>query len=168
VHGHDEYWVPDNTLLSLSSFVDGGAANTCSTPGTNGCYGPPNLCPTVPAHPKAADVDANIRTTEAVNDEDPDGATLWWINQVKPNGAWDYKAQPPGYRAYDDFGNFNYGATGAVFGFSLKTLSSGAVGARLFVRPWAQLKNYGIRNDPHKNEMIRQGMQYEQNHCGKV
>lgn len=58
-------------------------------------------------------------------------------------------------------------ATGAVFGFSMQTLTAGAVAARLGVTPWAQLKNYGLRNAPHKEEMIRQGMQYKQNDCGK-
>jgi hypothetical protein len=95
------------------------------------------------------------------------GAKLWWINQVKTRGPWDYKQVAPGYKMYDDFGNFNYGATGAVFGFSMQTLSAGAVAARLGVTPWAQLKNYGLGNAPHKDEMIRQGMQYKQNDCGK-
>jgi hypothetical protein len=32
--------------------------------------------------------------------------------------------------------------------------------------PLTQLKKYGFGNDPHKNDMIRQEMQYKQNHCG--
>jgi hypothetical protein len=32
----------------------------------------------------------------------------------------------------------------------------------------AQLKNYGLGNSPHKNEMIRQGMQYKRNDCGTL
>ncbi len=70
--------------------------------------------------------------------------------------------------AYDDFGNFNYGATGAVLTNKLQTLVNGAALARLSRRPLAQLKNFGLGNDPHKNEMIRQGMQYYQNDCGKL
>jgi len=35
-------------------------------------------------------------------------------------------------------------------------------------RPLARLKNYGLGNDLHKNEMIRQGMQYKQNDCGTL
>ncbi|MGB7265888.1 MAG: RHS repeat-associated core domain-containing protein, partial [Terracidiphilus sp.] len=128
---------------------------------------PKKNCPPVPAHPKSADVDANIRSTEAANaaDQTPGKATAkaWWVNQVWTNHAWDYKTQS---QAYDDFGNFNYGATGAVFNYSLSTLEQGAAAARFMKSPLTQLKKYGLGNDPHKNDMIRQGMQYKQNDCG--
>ncbi len=126
---------------------------------------PKKNCPPVPAHPKGVDVDANIRTTEALNASEPNssGPATWWVNQVKTRGAWDYKTQ--GIQ-YDDFGNFNYGATGVVFNFSFNTLKSGAVFARLVKNPLQQLKNNGLSNPAQKNEMIRQGMQYKQNNCG--
>lgn len=38
--------------------------------------------------------------------------------------------------------------------------------ATLIQSPLTQLKNYGLRNAAHKNDMIRQGMQYKQNNCG--
>lgn len=125
-------------------------------------------CPPVPQQPKGADVDANIRATEATYNADPtgSGAKLWWANQVKGGGVWDYKLQTPDQLTYDDFGNFNYGATGAVFNFSFDTLKNGAVAARLLRNPLTQLEKYGFGNDPHKNDMIRQGMQYKQNNCG--
>ena len=129
---------------------------------------PKKNCPSVPQHPEGVDVDANIRATEAVNAADPtgNGAKLWWVNQVKTGGAWDYKLLTPDQLTYDDFGNFNYGATGAVFDFSFDTLENGAVAARLLRNPLSQLKQHGFRNDPHKNEMIREGMLYKQNDCG--
>jgi len=128
-------------------------------------------CPPVPPHPETADVDANIRATEsairiASITNTPGKAQEWWVSRVNTDGPWDYKAQPPGFEKYDDFGNFNYGATGSLF-FSLATLERGAVGARLLSRPYSQFKNYGFSNDPHKNEMIRLGMQYRKNNCGK-
>lgn len=43
----------------------------------------------------------------------------WFRDQVKDYAPWDYKRQN---RQYEDFGNFNYGATGAAFGFSEETL----------------------------------------------
>jgi hypothetical protein len=36
-------------------------------------------------------------------------AAEWFRNQVKNKGPWDYKQQGP---QYQDFGNFNFGATG--------------------------------------------------------
>jgi RHS repeat-associated protein len=143
------------------------ATNPPQTPQTPAAQqAPKKNCPPVPPHPKGADVDANIRATPATNAADPtgNGAKAWWVNQVKTNGVWDYKTQ--GIQ-YDDFGNFNYGATGAVFGFSSGTLEAGAVAARFFKSPLAQLKNNGLVNPAHKNDMIRQGMQYKQNDCGK-
>ena len=44
---------------------------------------------------------------------------------VTHNGAWDYKRQTADLR-YEDFGNFNYGATGAAAGFGLVELHSRA------------------------------------------
>jgi hypothetical protein len=59
---------------------------------------------------------------------------------------------------YDDIGNINYGATGAVFGYSISTLSKGAVFARMFTNYFWKHPNF--TNDPHKDEMIRQETQY--------
>jgi hypothetical protein len=67
------------------------------------------------------------------------------------------------HRADFDIGNFNYGATGAVFGYSMSTLSHGAVFARMFTKNFYKHPNF--TNDPHKDEMIRQGMQYYKNNC---
>jgi hypothetical protein len=53
-----------------------------------------------------------------------------------------------------------------VFIYSLSTLEQGAAAARFMKLPLTQLKKYGFGNDPHKNDMIRQEMQYKQNHCG--
>ena len=139
------------------------------TPTTTQPQAPKKNCPPVPKHPKGADVDANIRVTEAANNADPtgNGAKVWWANQVKTGGVWDYKLQTPDQSTYDDFGNFNYGATGAVFNFSFNTLKTGAAMARLLRHPLDQLKQNGLTNPAAKNDMIRQGMQYKQNDCGK-
>lgn len=130
---------------------------------------PKQNCPPVPPHPKGADIDANIRDTQAKYAADPTGtgARLWWENQVKSGGVWDYKLQSADQSTYDDFGNFNYGATGAALDLSFNSLKAGAVYARLKRNPWKQLKDNGFSNPSHKNDMIRQGMQYKQNNCGK-
>ena len=44
---------------------------------------------------------------------------LWFYRQVNDGGPWDYKLQGPDF---EDFGNFNYGATGKAPGFSEETL----------------------------------------------
>jgi RHS repeat-associated protein len=138
---------------------------------------PKKDCPQVPPHPNNANVDANIRATQevvvkaAVARAPHATAWSWFINQVKPDGPWDYKAY--GHPEWDDFGNFNFGATGSVLADE-KTLDQGAALARYTVRsPIASLRRYGspfkgpnYGNDPHKNEMIRQGIKYQQNHCG--
>jgi RHS repeat-associated protein len=138
-------------------------------------------CPKVPPHPKDADVNANIRKTVEMDAKAAATQTprvrvwQWFISQVKPGGLWDYKAQPPGFQAYDDFGNFNYGATGSTLTSDEKVLFQGAAAARYSANgsPLPGLRKYGsplkgpnYGNDPHKNEMIRQGMKYQQNGCG--
>jgi hypothetical protein len=47
---------------------------------------------------------------------------LWFYDQVKDKGPWDYKYRTPDHVIYDPFGNFNYGATGSAGGYSLDTL----------------------------------------------
>jgi RHS repeat-associated protein len=65
-------------------------------------------CGRIPPGPRGASVDANM--AEAAGHFNP-----WWFrDQVKGDGPWDYKQQDP---MYEDFGNFNYGASGSAFGF---------------------------------------------------
>ena len=53
----------------------------------------------------------------------------WWLNQVRPFGAWDY-AHNNGQQ-YAAFGNVNYGATCDVVGFSLTGCQRGAGAAAI-------------------------------------
>ncbi len=88
-------------------------------------------CPSVPAHPSNANISANIATASSRNPVNggvnPQSAsyvspasTLAWFNaQVKYGGPWDYKIQGS---QFEDFGNFNYGATGVAAGFDASTL----------------------------------------------
>ena len=41
-------------------------------------------------------------------------------------GAWDYKRRLDDHEVYQDFGNFNFGMTGAARGHSLEYLLAGA------------------------------------------
>jgi RHS repeat-associated protein len=69
------------------------------------CYSP------IPMHPPGVDVDANMQQA----------AGLWpdvfaFRDIVNNRGPWDYKKQG---KQYENFGNFNYGATGHSFGYPL-------------------------------------------------
>src|SRR5437660_2021823 len=86
--------------------------------------------------PSGVNIDENIRVAEGLYRQatrpDPDlggsaarGAQPFLIfmdsyNRVKSNGPWDYKRLDPagiknnGISKYDEFGNFNFGATGAA------------------------------------------------------
>lgn len=78
-----------------------------------------------PAHiPPSVDIDENIEEAEAHKSN-----YLWFYAQVRNKGPWDYKQQGG---EYADFGNFNYGVTGAAAGFAEATL--------LRVAGWAQVR----------------------------
>lgn len=52
----------------------------------------------------------------------------WWMGQVRTGGAWDYKQQPPGppLSPWENFGNFNAGATGRALGLPKWVIHAGA------------------------------------------
>ena len=58
--------------------------------------------------PKGVDVNKNMEEARKHR-----GNLSWFYNQVKNKGPWDYKQRGS---EYEDFGNFNYGATGAAAG----------------------------------------------------
>ena len=70
-------------------------------------------CGLVPPSPLGADVVQNMSLAKGqIN-------PLWFRNMVRNKGPWDYKQQGS---VYQDFGNFNYGATGRSLGFYRQTL----------------------------------------------
>ena len=75
-------------------------------------YIDPNVPPLkIPAHPSGPDIDANIKKArESFN-------PYWFVKMVMPERGWDYKRKSP---EYEDFGNFNFGATAKAFGFQEK------------------------------------------------
>lgn len=67
----------------------------------------------VPDHPGKTNVDRNIAIARSMRSLlFPPLNLLWFYDQVRSKGPWDYKRLN---RAYEDFGNFNYGAAGAIF-----------------------------------------------------
>jgi len=82
----------------------------------------------VPVRPADADIDANIKRARQHRPQGPFFAyddAKWFRDMVKDDAPWDYKRLTPDSR-YEDFGNFNYGATGSAVGFGLVTLLSEA------------------------------------------
>ena len=97
----------------------------------------------------------------------------WWFrDQVKNGEPWDYKQQGSDY---EDFGNFNYGATGAAFGFPDSVLlneagraqqaagtslpSWGSPGPSLF--PFLDTAPFG--DDPQDQYWIKEGIDFYRN-----
>ena len=130
---------------------------------------PLGLCPTkdpcvVPNHPWYASVDSNILES-AIN-----GRPFQFL-MVLPHMPWDYKQQGP----FDDFGNFNFGATGAALGYSDAELLRGAGALKVLERRYrhkpdppnsgSPLGDYPYGNEKDKQEMIRAGIEYYRNGC---
>ncbi|MEP0207363.1 MAG: polymorphic toxin type 44 domain-containing protein [Paracoccaceae bacterium] len=67
-------------------------------------------------HPSDVDIDENIG--EAEQQSYPIDL-LWFYNQVKTNGPWDYKQRNT---QFENFGSFNYGATGTAMGIPERLL----------------------------------------------
>lgn len=66
-----------------------------------------------PQAPPGISIDSNICEAELHRGL---GELVWFYNQVRTGGPWDYKNQYG--RQYADFGNFNYGATGKALELS--------------------------------------------------
>jgi YD repeat-containing protein len=140
-----------------------------------------NPCPPVPEAPPGVSIDNNIMIAERHR---PVGiitgiyGAQWFYNIVRGGGStpekvragesWNYKKLG---RQYQEFGNFNYGATGAAIGFSEDTLlieagraqvaagtskpEWGSPGGRIWGKP---VPPYG--DDPADQAMIKRGIEY--------
>ena len=81
----------------------------------------------MPQAPPDVYIDGNIRRAEQHRPAGPItayDAANWFKSMVTHKAEWDYKRIDR--VKYEDFGNFNYGATGAAVGFGLVTLHSEA------------------------------------------
>jgi hypothetical protein len=121
------------------------------------CYSP------IPMHPPGADVDANMN----------EAANMWpnpWAfrDAVKNKGKWDYKQQGS---QYQNFGNFNYGATGRAFGFPFtdtflkRKAGEAQIRAGTSLPEWQRTNPRGYPmppygDDPADQSWIQQGIDY--------
>ena len=133
-------------------------------------------CPPVPNHPANANLNKNMAATQSAADAANEAssrstleppwnmvpvlqAQLWFYNQVKEGGPWDYKRQGP----YDDFGNFNYGATGGAL-FTEDELLAGATAYKWYgFITRSPVGNPGLQ--PEKAKEIKAGYEYYANGC---
>jgi Bacterial toxin 44 len=162
-----------------------GGGGQASTPAT-----PPKNCPSLPVHPANANVQANIATAGLMNPVNggvnpqsasyinPAATLSWFNNQVKYGAPWDYKTQGS---QYEDFGNFNFGATGIAAGFDPQILLRAAGYAQrhhpqspqfpgnpgnpiqIMLNLPGAVPPYG--DDPNDQKMIILGIQYAKNGC---
>jgi len=72
----------------------------------------------VPHAPSGASVGRNVKRASKHN-------FIWWYFKVRNKGNWDYKQFGP-HREFEDFGNFNFGATGRAVGIPRVVLRAGA------------------------------------------
>lgn len=91
----------------------------------------------------------------------------WFRDQVRNHGPWDYKQS-----GFEAFGNFNYGATGAAFGFPTWFLLKQAGAAQVEAGtsrpefgspgvPWLPWTGTGTNgDDPADQEWILRGIEY--------
>jgi len=121
-------------------------------------------CGLIPPAPPGTDIIKNMQ--EAKDRYNP----LWFRNMVKNKGPWDYKQQGS---LYQDFGNFNYGATGKSFGFYGQTLlqeagraqqAAGTSRPEWGAPPESRLDIYGgvapYGDDPSDQEQITKGIEF--------
>jgi RHS repeat-associated protein len=123
--------------------------------------GPFCSCPKVPPGPPGSSCDDNIK--DAREQFDP----LWFYNQVRNKGPWDYKQQG---NQYENFGNFNFGASGSSFGLWSSALRRGAGWAGESSgnsQPGHWWSNFPYGDDPKDQQQIDLGIRYYQCKCFK-
>jgi hypothetical protein len=92
---------------------------------------------------------------------------LWFYDQVRNKGPWDYKQLGP---QYQDFGNFNFGATGSAFGFPSDVLARGAGAAQqragTSTSAWGDwYGRFPYGDDPADQAQIQKGIDYFKCKC---
>ena len=99
--------------MDLYGYVLSDPINTIDPSGLAGA----NACPDLPV-PPGEYLDENMKEANERRLN-----LLWFYQQVRNGGPWDYKQQGG---QYEDLGNFNYGATGSALGLPGEVLKRGA------------------------------------------
>lgn len=132
-------------------------------------------CPTVPVHPGYGNVNANMDAAKSAP-----FAIYSFYNLVQNHGQWDYKqaknlndfGQIIPQSPFEDFGNFNYGATAASLGLPIDVAlrAAGYAGVKAETgSTWDAIKGaigsspYG--DDLHDQQMIINGYNFSKQGC---
>jgi len=115
---------------------------------------------TVTAYPKGVKVPPKVSTDQNMDEAKASWNPLWFYNQVRNKGPWDYKQKDA---KYQNFGNFNYGAVGTAFGLPEQVLLRGAGWAQGQSGNDGSGKWWGDAphgDDPADQDMIKKGIEY--------
>jgi hypothetical protein len=142
-------------------------------------------CPKVPLAPKGANIKKNIAEAKKHAKDNIFKKLKWFYDQVKNGGPWDYKwagDTSQGNSEYQEFGNFNYGATGKAAGIpdALVAWAAGAAQVAGGTSKPEWFAPYGINNNPGTTPMLTfpygddpndqldvyDGMAYAEEDCG--
>lgn len=119
-----------------------------------------------PAAPPGVSIDGNLEIAKKKDQFFPTSGSAhiytWFYTQVRNKGDWDYKQRGP---EYQNFGNFNYGATGTAAGIPEGVLLRAAGAAQTvagtssaeFGKWWSEAP-YG--DDPIDQVWIKAGIDY--------
>jgi len=126
-------------------------------------------------------VEKNIRLTERYSLSNPAlqskpsywpilFRSMWFANKVRPGGDWDYKRLD---RKFEDFGNFNYGVTGAALGYPKKFLMQMAGFIQILTNTSSPefgdpFLRYPYGDDPKDQKYISDGFDYYHNKYKKT
>jgi len=165
------YQRPDGQIVQTRKLIPGSFywVNCDNSDGTTGSSRSsktrsqkPPVC-SVPLAPYGVDINENIGAAKW-----SPGLDLMFYFYVRNGGPWDYKQMG---KRFEDFGNFNFGATGAAAGYATPVLLRGAGWAQVRAKtsnpawgvPFSLKSPFGtgtFGDDPHDQEMIRNGINY--------
>ncbi|MDC0669152.1 PAAR-like protein [Nannocystis radixulma] len=120
----------------------------------------------VPLMPPGVDLEANLRQAANLRGLPMEARLLWFYEQVKNGGPWDYKQRGA---QYEDFGNYNYGATGQALGIPSQVLRRMAGWAQKragtsrpeWGKPTDLCGDGSFGDDPRDQEMIDAGIHHD-------
>ena len=180
------HWIDDpSTMVNVNAETGDTDIQTINT-GFNGTVQSVNIqnfhftgCPAIPTAPQGVSVNENMGIAKlSYLFQPPPFNQLWFKKMVDYGGVWDYKTQGA---QYENFGNFNYGATGTAAGAPPFTLLRAAGRAQrghpsspqfggdpgslpsIFLNPNGGTSPYG--DDPNDQKFINLGIKYAQLGC---